>query len=252
MAADGGRHSTDACKIVGFDSTDGIGLLSYAGLGMLADTDPGDWVASVFQGLDTDLRGYMIALTEAARSAKVRSAEPGHLFVAAGVGNGQPVIYTLTAKATGELSLKCHERSYAFMLAGAGGVALAGVREKLADDGREILDWIKKAEAEESHPREVTDRLVKWTSEARRETDDVGSRSIVAYRFVRDGEAAAGRCFYDGVTLEAPDAPLHHLSRGADMNKMFELMKKEAMGATLSLKETSQLIEYKRRTTESE
>lgn len=237
----------DVCKIVGLDATDGIGLISDAGLGMVGDTAPGDWIASVLEDLDTDVRGYMTALAEAMNSAPT----PGTRLVAAAIADSAPVIYSIGAGAAGELSLKCHRRPYAFMLAGTGGSALAEVRDQLADDAREILDWIRKAEADEAHPREVTDRLVTWTAKARRHTDSVGRRSIVAYRFSRDGGAAAGRLFHDGNKLEAPDAQLHHVSRGADVNKMFELMKKEAMGGTLSLHETAQLLAHKRRQQET-
>lgn len=236
--------STDARKIVGVDSTDGIALFGYAGRGAIASQDPSDWAMSVFDGLETDLRGYARHLAEAvARAIPVaeRRGAPGHLFVAAGVVDGQPVQYSLVARSDGRLTLREFDKPNAFMLAGSGAAGLR-TREKLVAEGQELRDWIQRAEREEAHPREVTDRLAKWNAAA---GEASGSRAIVAYRFVRDGEVAAGRCFYDGTTLEPPDSKIPQLTRGVDVGRIFELMKKQAMGGRLTSEEAALLDAYK-------
>lgn len=245
--ADGAIASTDARKIVGIDSTDGLALVSYAGLGMISGLDPSDWVTSVCQGVQTDLRGYMMCLAEAMKEVDPveRSAAPGHLFVAAGVVDGQPVLYSLVAGSAGRLSLRYFERPNTFMIAGAGRASLQNTDDKLTDEAHELRDWIRKVETEDAHPREVTDRLAKWDAATSRETENAGSRAIVAYRLVGDGEVAPGRCFYDGATLEPPDSKIPQMTRGVDVNQIFDLMKKQAMGGVLSPKETALLAAYK-------
>ncbi len=236
-----GETILDASKIVCLDATDGIGLLSYAGNEVLGGEDPSEWAASVFQGLDTDFEGYMRALTAAATKAGF-SNDSGHLFVAAGVVDGTPAIYTIASNADGELELRRHAQTYAFMLAGPRGPQLAEERT----DGAEIVDWMKKVETGEAHPREVADRLVKWNGE------EADARAIIACRMVADGEATPSRYYYDGGTPHAPDAKLAHMSRGTDLNEVMELMKKQAMGVTLTMRETAQVLTYKRRMAESE
>lgn len=247
LTADGAPAATNACKVVGIDATDGGALLSYAGLEPVGDVDPADWVASVFKGVQTDLHGYMTTLVEAAAElpAGARSAGVGHVFTAAGISNGQPVLYALVGEPHGALRLKRFERSGVFLLAGSGSAALRA-RDALAEEAREILEWIRRAETEEAHPREVSDRLAKWNFEASREVDEVGTHSIVVHRFVRDEEGAAGRAFYKGTQLEAPDAKIPHMTRGMDVNVIFDLMKKQAMGGSLSPREVVMLAAYKK------
>ena len=42
------------------------------------------------------------------------------------------------------------------------------------------------------------------------------------------------------------------MSRGTDLNEVMELMKKQAMGVTLTMRETAQVLTYKRRVAEAE
>ena len=238
--------NADGGKIVGIDATDGHALVAFAGHSAVADRAPSQWIASIVEGVQSDLRGYMTNLTEAANAQLPAQARRGHILVAAAIAGGEPLYFSVVGDASGQLTLRCFERSGAFMLAGSGAAVVLANKDRANTEARELQDWIRRVEMQEAPAREVTDRLIKWNTDARREDKAVGARAIISYRFARDADGAAGRCFYNGTKLEAPDAKVPHLTRGVDVNKIFDIMKKQAMGSALSPREIAALRAYKK------
>jgi hypothetical protein len=93
----------DACKIMFLETTDGVAIFGYAGLGATGlGTEPGDWMSAVLRGRDLPLDQSIVAVAEAMKKEFPRhmTRMPGgvvpahHVMVPAFLGK-EPRLYEI-------------------------------------------------------------------------------------------------------------------------------------------------------------
>jgi hypothetical protein len=110
------RPKDDACKVMLLDTTDGVAILGYAGLGATAvGTEPANWMSAVLRGRKLSLEQSLGVLAEAMKKhlprhmvRMPRNQRPAHsVIVPAFVGN-EARLYTI------DLALTADRKEYTF------------------------------------------------------------------------------------------------------------------------------------------
>jgi hypothetical protein len=235
----------DARKLMFLETTDGLAILGYAGLGATAvGTEPADWMSAVLRGRSLTLEQSLGALADAMKKQLPRHivqmpGAPAHnVFVPAFVGE-QPRLYTI------DLVFAPDRKSYQFRytrhvvgippavtaraprlgLAGSGGHYLA------AQDKRWMRDLLRVARA---HDRgqvmalAVADQLAKVNNDVHAGIGDksVGPRCIVAWRHRKGGghKGGGGQQSYTGTARVAESSALPTIANGMDVQAIAGLM----------------------------
>jgi hypothetical protein len=145
----GGRPlKDDARKVMFLQTTDGVAVLGYAGLGATAlGTEPSDWMSAVLRPRNFPLEQSLGALAEAMKKQFPRhmvrmpgAGGPAHNIIVPAFLGGEPRLYTI------DLAFAPDRKSYAFRctrhvvgtttrtprmgLGGSGGIYLAQQKDK--------------------------------------------------------------------------------------------------------------------------
>ena len=99
----GRKPKDDARKVLVLNSTDGLALLGYAGLGATAmGTEPSDWMAQVLRGRKLPLEQSLSVLAGAVQARLPRHLDslagvgaPAHNIIVSAFHNGEPKLYTI-------------------------------------------------------------------------------------------------------------------------------------------------------------
>jgi hypothetical protein len=227
----GGRPlKDDACKIMFIETTDGVAILGYAGLGATAcGTEPSDWMSAVLRGRNLPLEQSLGVLAEAMKQQLPPHMIqiPGHnLLVPAFLGK-EARLYAI------DLVLAPDRKSYAFRctrivnrplsatfrtprigLAGSGGIYLAQRKDKKWM--RDLLRMVKAHDRGQVSAHAVADHLAKLNIEvcSRMRDKSVGADCIVAWRH---REGGGGHQFYTGTTRDSGSPALPTIVAGIDV-----------------------------------
>ena len=208
--SDRDRTLTDnACKLLLLDTTDGVALLGYAGLGSTAlGTEPCDWMARVLRGLNLPLEQSLRVLAGA-----VRTKIPGHLgpipahhVVVPAFLNGDPKIYSIDIvrppghanyffRFTRHVSTRWHLPPRAVGIVGSGAVHLSRDRKWV----RTFLKILAAHDAGRIAPQAVASYLARVNYQVSTRDKSVGPRCIVAWRFKKGG---GGQIPFSGLQRE--------------------------------------------------
>jgi hypothetical protein len=248
----------DARKVMFLETTDGVAILGYAGLGATArGTEPADWMSAVLRGRNLPLEQSLGVMAEAMKKQLPRhmvrmpgGGGPAHnVIVPAFIGN-EPRLYTI------DLAFAPDRKSYRFRytrhvvnkptlatartprLGIAGTGALYLIQHKKWK--RSLLRLVRANDHGHVSSRAVADHLANLNYEVHLGVTDksVGPRCIVAWRHRKGGvhKGGGGHEFYTGTTRDASSPSLPTIANGMDihalvgvmmprMTKMFEAMR---------------------------
>jgi hypothetical protein len=219
----------DAMKIVSLETSDGVGVLAYAGLGATPrGTQPSEWMSAVLRGRggltfeQTLGRLATVATRELPRhlAAIPDPSQRSHLIIAPafikGIGSRLYAIdYVIDAK-TGEhrYSFRSYVRgdvpgSQSVRIAGAGS-GVAYTSEKSRDWHRALRSLVRDHDRGKVSDDVIADRLARLNFEVhedrtRQGDNTVGPRSVVIWRRRRDarpGRPGGGHLFYTGTSRD--------------------------------------------------
>jgi hypothetical protein len=232
----------DAVKIMDLVTTDGHGVLAYAGLGATVNgTQPSEWMSAVLRG-----RGGMTfeqtlgVLADAATRElpKHLASLPGgghFILIPAfirGIGSRLYSIVNVVDPKTGQhrYSYTSHQRtaepgSPSFRIGTAGSGSYYIIRNKDKVWARALLSLVKQHDHGKISDRLIADQLAKLNYEAHQAVRDgtVGPRSIVIWRRRPDalrGTPGGGHQFYTGVNREQDSTPIPIIANGMDVQAL--------------------------------
>ena len=248
----------DGRKMMFLETTDGVAILGYAGLGATArGTEPAEWMNSVLRGRNLPLEQSLGVLAEAMKQQLPRHliqipanrAAAHHVIVPAFLDT-EPRLYSI------DLVFAPDRKSYNFRytrhevnrplptsprppplgMGGTGGLHLVKDTKWM----RSLLRVVRAHDSGKVSARAVADHLATLNNDVHLAVPDksVGARSIVAWRYRKDGvqNGGGGHQFYTGTKRDASTPSLPTIARGMDvaaivkalephMTKMFQAMK---------------------------
>lgn len=241
----------DGRKLMFLETTDGVGILGYAGLGATAKgTEPADWMSAVLRGRKIPFEQALGELAGAAQRQLPKhlrtlpSEMPaGHNIVIPAIVNSEVRLYTI------DFALTADRRTYSFRYTRHVANPVAGKPQRppricLAGSGaaylmrdkrwmRGLLKLVRASDAKDVSPHIVADHLAEINQLAHCNTADasVGPRCIVAWRHNKLGIHKGGGAhqFYDG-TMRASDAgALPAIGNGMDVQAIVKVLMPHVM-----------------------
>lgn len=235
----------DAVKVMNLETTDGVGLLAYAGLGATAiGTQPSEWMSAVLRGRS----GLMFEEALGVLSSVANREMPRHLtripggahFIIVpaflrGVGARLYSIDNIVDVTTGEHRYRYtrHQRtadpesqSVRIAVGGTGGLYLS---EKGRAWGRSLLTLVNRFDRGRITDLAISDELARMNLEAHHAVKDgsVGPRCVVVWRRRPDAKELAtggGHQFYTGVEREQDSAPIPTIANGMDVRAIADVL----------------------------
>jgi hypothetical protein len=233
------------------ETSDGVAILGYAGLGATArGTEPADWMSAVLRGRNLPLEQSLAVLTEALKREFPRHmvGMPGqavhNVMVPAFLGE-EPRLYEidLVLEPDGKKyfrytrhvvnSLKATPRTPRLGLAGSGAPYLTKSKKWV----RSLLRMVKASDRRQVQPLAVADHLASLNHEVHLADKTVGPRCVVAWRHRKGGvhRGGGGHAFYSGTTRDLSSPSLPTIGAGMDfiaiaavmtphLNRMMEAM----------------------------
>ncbi len=241
----------DGRKIMFMETTDGVAILGYAGLGATArGTEPADWMSAVLRGRKLSLEQSLGELAGAMErqfpkhlTGIPRDVPAVHNILIPSLVNGEVRLYTI------DLAFAPDRKTYSFRytrhvvnpaadrphrtprigLAGSGAICLLRDRRWI----RDLLRLVRACDSKRVPPLVVADQLAKINELAHRNTADgtVGPRCIVAWRHRKLGVhvGGGGHQFYDGTKRTGDSGALPTIANGMDVQALVQAMMPHVM-----------------------
>lgn len=241
----------DGRKFMFLETTDGVAILGYAGLGATAKgTEPADWMSAVLRGRNLPLEQSLGELAGAMQRQfprhllrLPREFPAGHSIVIPSFVNGEVRLYSI------DLVFAADRKTYTFRytqhvvnptegrphrtprlgLAGSGSICLARDRRWI----RELLRLVRASDSKKVSPHVVADHLAKVNQIAHQNTTNgtVGPRCIVAWRHNKLGVHKGGGAhqFYDGTQRVGDSSALPTISNGRDIQALVQAIMPQTM-----------------------
>jgi hypothetical protein len=227
------------------ETTDGVGLLAYAGLGATSQgTQPSDWMSAVLRGRGGLTFEQALGVLSAAANKELPKhlmSTPGgaHFIIVPafvrGIGARLYSIDNVVDRKTRRhwYRYTSHQRSgepgspsIRLGAGGSGGVYLA-LKDRAWQ--RALLSLVNAHDRGKISDRVIADQLARLNYEAHQELHDgsVGSRCIVVWRRRPDARAGApggGHQFYTGVERDPTSAAIPTIANGMDVRSIVEVL----------------------------
>ena len=229
----------DARKIMDLETTDGIALLGYAGLGATArGTEPADWMSAVLRGRPLPIEQSLGVLADAMKRQLPRHilhipgpAAPAHYVLAPAFVNGKSTLYSI------DLALTPDRKRFAFRyvrhvnnptpksppvtphfgLTGSGALYLASNLGWMPD----LRHLVRASDRRRLSPQTVADHLATINYQTHLQTSDnsVGPTCIVIWRNRKEGAYRGGGAHssYTGITRDSSTPSLPTIGSGMDI-----------------------------------
>lgn len=236
----------DGRKMMLLETTDGVAILGYAGLGATArGTEPADWMGAVLRGRKLPLEQALGELAGAMQRQfpkhliQLPSNVPaGHNILISAFVDGEVRMYTI------DLGFAPDRKTYSFRytrhvvnpspdrlqrtprigLAGSGAISLARDKRWI----RNLLQLVRACDTRRVPPIVVADQLAVINELAHRSTVDgtVGSRCIVVWRHNKSGiyKGGGGHQFYEGTKRTGDSGALPTIANGLDVQALVQAM----------------------------
>jgi hypothetical protein len=236
----------DGRKVMFLETTDGVAILGYAGLGATAlGTEPADWMSAVLRGRNLPLEQSLGVLAEATKNQLPRhlvrisgyGSAAHNVVVTAFVGN-EARLYTIDLVFTPDRKgyhfrytrhvvdrpTSATARPPRLAVGGTGSLYLYRQDKKWQ---RDLLRLVAASERGRVSPYAVADHLASLNNEVHLGIHDksVGPRCIVAWRHRKEGIHGGGGAhqFYTGTTRDTGSPGLPTISQGMDMQALLSV-----------------------------
>jgi hypothetical protein len=220
----------NATKITELQTTDGLALIGYAGLGLsVGGMEPSQWISNVLRGRNVPLETALGLLTDAVRRelpSHLRRLSPRvvgqHHMVVPAIVKGEPRIYTIglavepfTKKSIFRYTrFFVHRAPRALRLPTRAMIAGSGLRYMPRDKwAREFLRLLRAHGRGQLAPFDLARHLASLNHGVHKRTPSVGPDCIVTWRFA--GGGGAHQCFAGTTPTDSHVLP--YISRSADM-----------------------------------
>jgi hypothetical protein len=230
----------DARKLIFLETTDGVAILSYTGLGATArGTEPAVWMSSVLRGRNFPLEQSLGVLAEAMQKQlpphllKVPGDRgPTHSVIASAFVGNEPRLYTIDmafaqdrrryqfryTRHVVDASVPAKARTPRFARGGSGALYLSGDKQWK----RSLLRLVRAHDRGQVSPRTVADYLASLNYRVHLAVTDrsVGPGCIVAWRHMKEGvhKGGGGHQFYTGLTRDSSSPSLPAIANGMDIH----------------------------------
>ena len=251
LSYEGHPPKDDARKVMFLDTTDGVAILSYAGLGATAlGTEPADCMSAVLRGRNLLLEQSLRVLAEATRHQLPQhlirmpgDTGPAHHVIVPALLGEEPRLYTI------DLVFTHDRKDYNFRytrhvvdkpstakprtpwlgVGGSGALHLAKDKKWM----RSLLRVVRANDRGRVPQRAVADHLANLNHDVHlRVTDEsVGPRCIVAWRHRTGG---GGHQFYTGSTPDASSPSLPTISNGMDLRAFVDVVGPPSMKSLMA------------------
>ena len=248
----------DGRKIMFLETTDGVAILGYAGLGAtVKGTEPADWMSAVLRGRNLPLEQSLGELAGALQRQfprhllrLPRDVPAGHNIVIPSFVNGEVRLYTIDLTFTPDRKTYacCYTRHVVnpstdrphrtprLGLAGSGAICLIRNKRWI----RELLWLVRACDSKRVSPHVVADHLARINELAHRNTADgtVGPRCIVAWRHNKLGvhKGGGGHQFYDGTKRTGDSGTLPTIGNGMDIQGLVQAVMPHFMAQMSALR----------------
>ncbi len=238
----------DARKVMLLETTDGVAILGYTGLGETrSGTQPADWMSAVLRGRNALLEQSLAILADAAKREL-----PLHLFgiphsivATAFVGKearvysidlhappGKPMAFRYTRHVHNPSPIPSPPLTHPTAIGGSGAQWLIGdnlwPRER-----RELLRLARACDRQKVSPHAVADRLATINFRVHQAEPTVGPRCVVVWRHRKQGVHKGGGAhqFYGGVAREhdGADGQLPTIANGGDVSALLRAIMPQIM-----------------------
>jgi hypothetical protein len=237
----------DARKVMILETTDGIAILGYAGLGATAvGTEPADWMSAVLRGQNLSLEQSLGVLADAMKRqfpkhlVKIPKNRIAchHFLISAFLGN-ESKLYTI------KLVFAPDRKNYYFRytswhvegsesvkprpprlgLAGTGGLFL----DKQTHWRRRLFDLVRANEHRQISAQAVADHLARLNYQVHLDIEDksVGPNCLVVWRYRKDigiHRGGGAHQFYTGTTRDKNSPALPTIAGGMDVEAIAKTM----------------------------
>jgi hypothetical protein len=234
----------NARKVMILETTDGVAVLGYTGLGLTrSGNEPADWMSAVLRGQNAPLEQSLGMLADAAKREL-----PAHLFgtphsMVASVFIGEEArVYTIDLHAPPGVPMAfrytrhvvdrpAHIAPRTPPLAFGGSGARLLISEK--PWRRELLRLARACDRRKVSPHAVADHLADINFRVHRAEPTVGPRCVVVWRHRKQGVHKGGGAhqFYNGVAREhdGADGQLPTIGNGIDIQALIRAMMPQMM-----------------------
>jgi hypothetical protein len=246
LTLNGQPSRDDARKVMVLDTTDGVAILGYSGLGATAlGTEPADWMGAVLRGRNLPLEASLAVLADAMRSQLPRhlvhlggnAAAAHNVMVTALIGSdirlytidivltpdGQSFHFRFTRHLTESVSSP-EPRTPRIGIAGTGALYLARDRAWI----RPLLHVANACDRARVSPHTVADHLAKLNNRVHLGVLDksVGPRCIVVWRHRKEGvhKGRGAQQSYTGTSRDSIGASLPSIARGMDLSAILGVL----------------------------
>jgi hypothetical protein len=207
LSCKGRSPKDDARKVMLFETTDGVAILGYAGVGATAlGTEPADWMAAVLRGRNLPLEQSLGVVARAMKPQlprhmlqMPRGGIPSHNLLATAIVNNEVRLYTVDLAVAPDGS-SCHFRHTRWVvdqpttapartprlaISGSGGLYLYGNKKWT----RPLLHLVGACDRGKVSPYAVADHLARLNNQVRLAVADksVGPRCIVTWQHKKGG-----------------------------------------------------------------
>lgn len=232
----------DARKIMFLETTDGVAILGYAGLGATAaGTEPADWMSAVLRGRKLPLEQSLGAIADAMKKELPRhmlripgNDGPAHNVIVPAFLGDEARIYTI------DMAFAPDRRSYKFRytrhvndkpagkkprtprlgIGGSGALYLMQNKRWM----RELLRLVRACDRGKLKHQAVADQLAVINNEVHQNMEDgsVGPRCIVAWRNRKGGihKGGGAQAFYVGTERDRTGGSLPTIASGMDVQAL--------------------------------
>ncbi len=234
-----GRHpKDDARKILFLETTDGVAILGYAGLGATGlGTEPSDWMGRVLRGRNLPLEQSLSVIADA-----MKAQLPKHLRHTALQDKASHVV--IAPAFVGK-----HTRLYSIDMSVSGSGKPTGFRYTRFNNGkvdwpprfgfsgsgsnhlprgsqwfRQLLRLVNAHDRGRVSAYVVADALAALSYDVHQRDRSTGPNCIVAWRYARHGRHKGGgaQAFYERTSRVRPGITLPTIGRGRDMGAFIQ------------------------------
>jgi hypothetical protein len=232
----------DARKVMFLQTTDGVAILGYAGLGSTARrTEPSDWMSAVLRGRNLPLDASLGMLADAMKRKLPRHlrqlSSPDHLVMAPAFVGNEATLYTIDLTLSpGDKSPVFNYRRWVapppakagspprFGITGSGAFQLQ--KDRNAKWAKELLRLVRANDCRKISPLAVADRLAQLNYAVHCKDSLVGPRCIVAWRHRRSYEGGGSHQFYNETKRESSSTALPTIVTGMDVTAICSVLMK--------------------------